>query len=511
MTDHKDVSVALVAQSALALASQIKQQHLSAEALLQACYDQIEAHEGDVGAFLSLNKDSAFEQAQAVDAKAKAGDALPLLAGVPIGIKDNLSVTGTKTTCASKMLANYVAPYDATVVKKLKTNGLPLLGKTNLDEFAMGSSTENSAFQLTKNPWDLERVPGGSSGGSAACVAAGMAPLALGSDTGGSVRLPASFCGLVGLKPTYGLVSRYGLVAYASSLDQVSPFARTVSDVAALLQVIAGVDEADMTSFSAPKVLPDYVASTSVEGFEAQCQGKPLRVGVIQELVDEAATQPEVSEAFNQTLALLEQAGACVVPVSITAIKEAIAAYYIIAPAEASSNLARFDGVRYGHRTTEPVANVQEMYRKTRAEGFGTEVKRRIMLGTFALSSGYYDAYYGKAQATRQLLKQSFDKAFADVDVLICPTCPTTAFKLGEKTADPITMYLTDVATIPVNLVGIPAISVPAGFDKAGLPIGVQLMAPRWQEPRLLAVASHVERLVGLSNLLPTSMSASSL
>jgi aspartyl-tRNA(Asn)/glutamyl-tRNA(Gln) amidotransferase subunit A len=505
----KGIPMSTALPTALELASAIATGSQSACAILDEQFARIEAHDGQIQAFLSLNKEQAYATAQGVDDTVKAGNAstLPLLAGVPIAIKDNLNVTGTKTTCASKMLESYVSPYDATVISKIKAHHMPIVGKTNLDEFAMGSSCEKSAFHPSYNPWNTACVPGGSSGGSAACVSAGMVTLSLGSDTGGSVRQPASLCGIVGLKPTYGLVSRYGLVAFASSLDQVSPFARTVEDTAAILQVIAGKDAHDMTS-SAPSVLPDYVASAKNGSLASQLAGKRLRVGIVEGFEGEgiqAGTQKAVTEA----IARFEGLGADIKRISLTGFKEAIAAYYIIATAEASSNLARFDGVRYGLSEREGVENVYDMFSKTRAKGFGAEVKRRILLGSFALSAGYYDAYYGKAQLARKVLAQSFNQAWQDVDVLICPTSPSVAFKLGEKNDDPISMYLSDVATIPANLVGIPALSLPCGFDEAtGLPIGLQLMTPAWEEEKLLAIAFAFQEAVALKNLVPPAFQA---
>jgi aspartyl-tRNA(Asn)/glutamyl-tRNA(Gln) amidotransferase subunit A len=499
--------------TALELAAAIRSGQTTATAVAKAQFEHIKTNDPSVKAFISLNEEQALETAAAVDAKVQAGegDSLPLLAGVPIGIKDNLNVTGTRTTCASKMLETYVSPYDATVIERIKAHYMPIVGKANMDEFAMGSSCEKSAFFPTKNPWDLACVPGGSSGGSAACVASGMVPLSLGSDTGGSVRQPASLCGIVGLKPTYGLVSRYGLVAFASSLDQVSPFARTVEDAAAILQIIAGKDVHDMTSSSAPEPLPNYVNSASEAGFQALFASSKLRVGVV-EGFDGEGIQPGTQAAMAQAIQLFETMGADVKRVSITGFKEAIAAYYIIATAEASSNLSRFDGVRYGLSERENVSNVYDMFAQTRAKGFGSEVKRRILLGAFALSAGYYDAYYGKAQLARKVLAHSFDAAWQDVDVLICPTSPSVAFKLGEKNADPISMYLSDISTIPVNLVGIPAISLPCGFDEAtGLPIGLQIMSPRWDEAKLLAVSYAFQQAVGLKNLVPKAFDASTL
>lgn len=500
-------AASLLSNSALTLATRLQQGEVTAQALVDAVFQQLGAHDERLGAFLSHSPDRARATARRVDEQRKAGQSLPLLAGVPIAVKDNIAVTGAPTTCASRMLAQYRSPFDATVVRLLEAHGLPIVGKTNLDEFAMGSSTENSAFQPTRNPWDDGRVPGGSSGGSAVAVASGMVPLSLGSDTGGSVRQPAALCGIVGYKPTYGLVSRYGLVAFASSLDQISPFARTVGDVAALLDVIVAQDPNDSTSVAMPGSDRDATTAAATPNRFLEATRRPverLRVGVIAEL-DGQGMQPAVQAAFADTLdRLAQQSGVTVETVSIAAIREAISAYYIIAPAEASSNLARFDGVRYGHRTERRVDNVYDMFRKTRAEGFGPEVKRRIMLGTFALSAGYYDAYYGKAQQARFLLAQSFAKAFESFDVLVCPTSPTTAFALGDKTDDPISMYLNDVATIPVNLAGLCAVSLPCGQDEAGLPIGLQLVAPRFADERLLQAAAFVETLLGrYANQLP--------
>lgn len=481
--------------SALALHEQIKNGERTAQSLVEETFQRIDAIDSKVGAFNSLTRNLALETAEAVDQKVKSGEPLPLLAGVPLAVKDNINVTGYPTTCSSKILDGYVSPYDATVTTKLKQHMLPIVGKTNLDEFAMGSSTENSALGITRNPWDLERVPGGSSGGSAAVVASSQTLLSLGSDTGGSVRQPAALCGLVGMKPTYGLVSRYGLVAFASSLDQISPFARNVKDTAAILQVIAGFDHRDSTSLK--QTIPNYLESIE----------KPvskLRIGIINEL-DGTGMQPEVSESFQQALETFKNMGAEIQTFSIPSIQYAVASYYIIATAEASSNLARFDGVRYGLRVEGE--DIYNTYCKTRAQGFGPEVKRRIMLGTFSLSSGYYDAYYGKAQKVRKLLKMEFDQAWQQVDVLICPTSPTTAFKIGEKANDPVSMYLSDIATIPVNLVGIPSINIPCGFDNQKLPIGLQLMGPHLSEETLFKVAYAFEQATGLMNLSPAELS----
>jgi aspartyl-tRNA(Asn)/glutamyl-tRNA(Gln) amidotransferase subunit A len=481
--------------SALALHEQIKNGERSAVSLVEETYQRIETVDKKVGAFNALTRELAIKTAEIVDQKAKAGEPLPLLAGVPLALKDNINVSGYATTCSSKILEGYVSPYDATVTGKLKQHLLPIVGKTNLDEFAMGSSTENSALHITRNPWDLDRVPGGSSGGSAAAVASSQTLLSLGSDTGGSVRQPAALCGLVGIKPTYGLVSRYGLVAFASSLDQISPFARNVKDTAAILQVIAGFDHRDSTSLK--QTIPSYLETID----------KPLpklKIGIINEL-DGTGMQPEVSAAFQQALETFKNMGAEIQTFSIPSIQYAVASYYIIATAEASSNLARFDGVRYGLRVEGE--DIYNTYCKTRAQGFGPEVKRRIMLGTFSLSSGYYDAYYGKAQKIRKLLKMEFDRAWQQVDVLICPTSPTTAFKIGEKANDPVSMYLSDIATIPVNLVGIPAISIPCGFDHQKLPIGLQILGPHLSEERLFQVAHAFEQATGLLNLTPAELS----
>ena len=444
----------------------------------------IEAREGEVNAFLHLDADAVRAQAAEVDAKVAAGEDPGPLAGVPVVIKDNLCTIDAPTTCASHILEGWRPPYDATVVERLRNAGAVLVGKANLDEFAMGSSTENSAYGPTRNPVDTSKVPGGSSGGSAAAVAAGFAPLSLGSDTGGSIRQPAAFCGVVGLKPTYGLVSRYGLVAFASSLDQVGPFAAKVSDAAALLQAIAGHDPMDSTSLEVE--LPDYVAACS-----AGVSGK--RVGIVKEFVD--GCDPEVAARVREAASQLEAAGATVVEISIPELALGLSAYYLLAPAEASSNLARYDGVRYGARVA--AADTPAMMTATRTQGFGDEVKRRIMLGTYALSAGYYDAYYARAQRVRTLIIDAFNRAYDGLDLLVGATTPTTAFGFGDKVGDPMSMYLSDVCTIPTNLAGHPAISVPCGTDGAGLPIAVQLLAPALGEPALLAAAAVIEAAQG--------------
>lgn len=456
---------------------------ISALELTEATFERINEVEDKVEAFNCLTKDTAVETAKKVDEKIARGEELPLLAGIPLALKDNMNLIGYPTTASSKILENFISPYNATVVEKLLNNLVPIVGKANLDEFAMGSSTENSAFRKTKNPWDLNKVPGGSSGGSAASVAACEATLSLGSDTGGSIRLPGSFCGIIGMKPTYGRVSRYGLIAFASSLDQIGPFARTVEDAATLLQVISGHDPKDSTSLEVP-----------VEDFTATLNNdiKGMKIGYIKELFDEGISE-DVQKALQNTIDTYKSLGAEIKEISLPYLKYSIGIYYIIATAEASSNLARFDGVKYGYRT-QGAKTLMEMYTKTRAEGFGPEVKRRIMLGTYALSSGYYDAYYKKAQQLRALVKQDFDRAFKEVDLLISPTCPNTAFEFGSKTEDPLAMYLTDIATITANLAGIPGISVPVGFDKTGMPIGLQILAPVLQEARLFNASYKLEQ-----------------
>jgi aspartyl-tRNA(Asn)/glutamyl-tRNA(Gln) amidotransferase subunit A len=405
------------------------------------------------------------------------------LAGIPLAIKDNIITRGIKTTCSSRMLENFIPPYDATVVERLKQAGAVFAGKTNLDEFAMGSSTETSYMGTTKNPWDLERIPGGSSGGSAAAVAADECIAAIGSDTGGSIRQPASHCGVVGMKPTYGRVSRYGLVAFASSLDQIGPITKDVTDCALLMNVLCGHDSRDSTSVNVP--VPDFTATLTGDI-------KGLRIGIPAEYFVEGI-QPEVDQAVRQAIALLESQGASLREVSLPHTDYAVATYYILATAEASSNLVRYDGVKYGYRCTD-ASNLMEMYRMTRAQGFGLEVKRRIMLGTYALSAGYYDAYYRKAQQVRTLVKNDFDQVFSECDVLITPTSPTTAFRIGEKVDNPLQMYLSDILTISVNLAGIPGISIPCGFDKAGLPIGLQILGRHFDEESLIRTAYAYEQ-----------------
>jgi len=455
----------------------------SAVEITQEALDRIQALEPKLHSFLCVTADRALSQAQAVDAKIAAKEEIGLLAGIPIGIKDNLCTQGIPTTCGSKILENFIPPYESTVTQKLAQAGAVMVGKTNLDEFAMGSSTENSAYQVTANPWDLSRVPGGSSGGSAAAVASQECTIALGSDTGGSIRQPASFCGVVGLKPTYGLVSRFGLVAFASSLDQIGPFGRTVEDAAILLEAIAGYDPKDSTSLKVE--IPNYASALKPDL-------KQLRIGVIQETFGEGLDSV-VEQAVTKAIAQLQNLGAEIQTISCPRFRYGLPTYYIIAPSEASANLARYDGVKYGWRASDS-ENLLDMYTHTRATGFGAEVKRRIMVGTYTLSAGYYDAYYLKAQKVRTLIKQDFERAFEQVDVLVCPTSPTTAFEAGEKTSDPLSMYLNDLMTIPVNLAGLPGLSLPCGFDEKGLPIGMQLIGKVLREDQLLQVAYAYEQ-----------------
>lgn len=453
----------------------------SAVELTQTYLDRIRAYDGKVKAYITVTEDEALQAAQAADDRRRSGEDGSLL-GLPLAVKDVLVTEGVETTCASKILKGYIPPYTATSVQRLFDAGAVLLGKTNTDEFAMGSSTENSAFFTTRNPWGLEHVPGGSSGGSAAAVAARLAPVALGTDTGGSVRLPASYCGVVAIKPTYGRISRYGLVAFASSLDSVGTFGQTVKDAASALQVMAGHDFRDSTSLNAP--VPDYMQDID-KGI------KGLRIGIPKEFFG-SGIQPEVEEAVRTAISQLEQLGATIKEVTLPNTEYAIATYYLIATAEASSNLARYEGVRFGVREDKPT--LWDTYRTTRGEGFGPEVKRRIMLGTYALSSGYYDAYYLQAQKVRTLLRHDYDTAFEEVDVLVGPTAPSTAFKIGEKVNDPLEMYLSDIFTVTANMVGICAMSVPCGFDNAQLPIGLQIIAPSLQEGIMMRVGNAYEQ-----------------
>jgi aspartyl-tRNA(Asn)/glutamyl-tRNA(Gln) amidotransferase subunit A len=476
----------LTRQEASVLAQAIKDGEVSAQEVTQAHLDRIAAVDDRVHAFLQVTGASALAAAAAVDAKRAAGEPLGPLAGVPLALKDVLTMKGVPTTCGSRVLEGWRPPYDSTVVERLRAADIVILGKTNMDEFAMGSSTEHSAYGPTHNPWDLERIPGGSGGGSAAAIAAFEAPLAIGTDTGGSIRQPAAVTGTVGVKPTYGGVSRYGLVALASSLDQAGPCARTVLDTALLHAAIAGHDPRDSTSIDSP--VPDVVAAAQ----RADVRG--LRIGLVKELSGEGY-QAGVSQRFAEAVKILEGLGAEVVEVSCPHFDYALGAYYLILPSEASSNLAKFDGMRYGLRVGDDGANsVEQVMALTRAAGFGAEVKRRIMIGTYALSSGYYDAYYGQAQKVRTLITRDFNSAFEKVDVLISPTAPTTAFKIGEKVDDPIAMYLNDIATIPVNLAGNAAMSLPIGLaPEDGLPVGLQIMAPPLADDRLYLVGSALE------------------
>ncbi len=467
---------------ALTLADEVRAGRRSALEIVEAHLQAIERHDAELHAFLTVLGDAARAAAAEVDRQVADGTDPGPLAGVPVALKDNLCTRGQATSCASRILAGWLPPYDATVVERLRSAGAVVVGKTNLDEFAMGSSTESSAFGPTRNPHDLGRVPGGSSGGSAAAVAAGLVPLALGSDTGGSIRQPAALCGVVGMKPTYGAVSRYGLVAFASSLDQIGPLARSVADAAVLFDVIAGHDERDSTS------LPEGPAPC-LPALGRGVQG--LRVGLVDELVGAEGMDPAVQERVRQAAEALAAAGAQVQPVSVPELRVALPAYYLLAPAEASSNLSRYDGVRYGLRVEGDTVEV--MNGATRAAGFGAEVKRRIMLGTYALSAGYYDAYYGQAQKVRTIILAALDAAYGHVDVLLGATTPTAAFALGAKVDDPLAMYLNDVCTIPSNLAGHPAISVPFGTDAAGLPVGVQVLAPALGEPTMFQVAAALE------------------
>jgi len=488
--------------SATALLGELRSGNCSSAELTRACLDQVDRHDEKIGAFLRVDAEGAIARAESIDQQRAAGTPLGPLAGLPVAIKDILCTRDVPTTCGSRMLETYCPPYNATVIDRLEQAGAVLLGRTNMDEFGMGSSTENSAYQLTRNPWDLERIPGGSSGGSAACLASSMVPLSIGTDTGGSIRQPAALCGVVGVKPSYGRVSRYGLVAYASSLDQVGPLARTVEDAALLLEVIAGHDSRDSTS--APVEVPRYSETVSqpLEG---------LRIGLVKEHFGEGLDN-EIAAAIQEAIRVYEALGATIQEISMPHAGYGVATYYIIAPCEASSNLARYDGVHYGYRT-ETQAMLQEleneraqlpadadqesldsalvrMYRRSRAEGLGEEVKRRIMLGTYALSEGYYDAYYLKALKVRRLIRGDYDAAFGQVDVIAGPVTSSPAFRCGEKTDDPLSMYLEDLYTVTANLAGVAGISLPCGFTQHGLPIGLQLQAAPFQEERLLRAAA---------------------
>ncbi len=464
------------------LQKKIKAGETTASEIAVSVFRRIEEVEASVHAYITLMKEAAFEQAVAADDLIKKGE-IKELTGIPIALKDILCTRGIRTTCGSRMLSNFIPPYDATVVERLRNAGAIFTGKANMDEFAMGSSNETSYFGITKNPWDLERIPGGSSGGSASAVAADECIASLGSDTGGSIRQPAALCGVVGMKPTYGRVSRFGLIAFASSLDQIGPFTKDVEDCAIMMNAVAGYDPRESTSV--PEQVPDYrqFLSRGIEGW---------KVGVPEEYFVKGI-DPEVEAAVRKAIETLEGLGARCIPISLPHTEYCLAVYYIVAPAEASSNLARYDGVKYGYRARSG-SDLLDMYKKTRSEGFGPEVKRRIMLGTYVLSSGYYDAYYKKASQVRGLIKRDFDEAFQMCDAIITPTSPTPAFKIGEKTDDPMQMYLSDIFTISANLAGIPGLSVPCGFTKSGLPIGVQFLAGHFAEGKLLQIASAYEK-----------------
>ena len=471
----------------------LENKKVSSKELTESVIERISNTDSKVESYITNTFDYALETAKAVDEKIAKGEKLAPLEGVPMAIKDNICTKDIKTTCASKMLENFVPPYDAFVAKKIKAINAPMLGKLNMDEFAMGSSTENSYFKKTKNPYDLERVPGGSSGGSAAAVSADMAMYALGSDTGGSIRQPASFCGVVGLKPTYGLVSRFGLVAFASSLDQIGPLTKDVRDSALVLNLISGHDEMDSTSLDVGST--DY---TSELGKDI----KGLKIGVVKEYFGDGIDE-EVKQKVLDAIKLYEQLGAEVEYFSMNTSKYALPAYYIISSAEASSNLARYDGIKYGYRA-ENFEDLIDLYRKTRSEGFGKEVKRRIMLGTYALSSGYYDAYYKKAQQVRTIIRNDFEAAFGKYDVILTPTSPVTSFKIGEKVTDPMQMYLSDICTVSINIAGLPAISLPCGFDGKNLPVGMQLIGNSFAEKTILKAAYAYEQSAGFVNSRPS-------
>ena len=471
----------------------IKDGSFTAVEVITSLFERIKTIDPKVKSYLKLCEKEALDKAKIVDKKIANNEPVGALAGVPIAIKDNICIDGITTTCASKMLEDFVPPYNATVIEKLLKEDTIIVGKTNMDEFAMGSSTENSAFQVTKNPWDLERVPGGSSGGSAACVAAGLAPISLGSDTGGSIRQPAAFCGVVGLKPTYGLVSRFGLIAFGSSLDQIGPFAKSVKDAALTLQVIQGDDKLDSTT-NKDNIHTEYLP-TLADGV------KGMKVAVPKEFF-KSALDDEIKDSLLNTIELLKSLGAEVTEISLPITEEGLSAYYIISSAEASSNLARFDGIRYGYRPKE-FSSVDELMLKSRTEAFGPEVKRRIMLGTYALSSGYYDAYYNRAQKLKKKIKEEFKKVFEEYDVILSPTSPTLPFKCGEKISDPLQMYLADIYTININLAGIPAISLPVSKSKSGLPIGLQILGPHFGEEKIFKVAYAIEQEVKITTLAP--------
>ena len=464
------------------IASKIKNKEVSIKEVLDSIYARIDEVEKKVDAYITLNKEEAYKKAELLQQRLDNGEDVGVLGGVPIAIKDNICTKGLKTTCASRMLENFVPVYNATVVERLEEQGAIILGKTNMDEFAMGSSTESSYMKKTKNPWNVEHVPGGSSGGSAVSVSADMAYAALGSDTGGSIRQPASYCSVVGLKPTYGLISRFGLIAYASSLDQIGPFGKTVEDTAIMLNVISGYDKKDTTSANIEK--KDYTKALEKDVSN-------MKIGVPRTFVKDGIDE-DVKKSYEEAIETFKSEGATIVDVNLDYAKYSLATYYIIATAEASSNLGRYDGIRYGHRASD-FEDLEDLYKKSRTEGFGDEVKRRIMLGTYVLSSGYYDAYYKRAQCVRTLIINEFKKAFECCDVIVIPTAPHTAFKFGEKTDSPLQMYLEDIYTVPVNVAGLPAISIPAGFDKNDMPIGLQIIANSFEEEKLFKAAYTFE------------------
>ena len=463
---------------------EIESKNSSVKELVIDFLNNIDNLNPQINAFTTITKEKAVLQAESIDKQISDNSKLPLLSGIPISIKDNICTEGIVTSCSSNMLRNFVAPYESTVTDNLWKEGAICLGKTNLDEFAMGSSTETSAFGVTSNPWDTSRVPGGSSGGSAASVAAGLSLASIGSDTGGSIRQPASFCGVVGLKPTYGRVSRWGLIAFASSLDQIGPITNTVSDAAEILSIISGNDPFDSTSLDLP--VPDYISNLnkSIKG---------LKIGIIKECLDHPGLDSEVKKSVEKSIKRFQSLGAEIIDISCPRFNDGIATYYVIAPSEASANLARYDGVKYGYRSSG-TDNLSDMTSQSRSEGFGDEVQRRILIGTYALSAGYSDAYYKKAQKVRTLIKNDFDKAFEIVDILLSPTCPTTAFLKGDYSNDPLSMYLSDLLTVPVNLAGLPAITIPCGFDNKGLPIGLQLIGNVLQEEKILNAAHIYEK-----------------
>ena len=461
----------------------LKNKEISSRELTRAVLDRIAAVDDKIDAFITVSRELALQQADQADAIIAGGNSSPLT-GIPLGIKDLMCTRNLATTCGSKILESFVPPYDATVIRKLKEAGAVTVGKLNMDEFAMGSSTENSGFKITRNPWDRSRIPGGSSGGSAAAVAADMCLAALGSDTGGSIRQPASHCGVVGLKPTYGRVSRFGLVAFASSLDQIGPLTKNVTDCAHMMNVIAGYDKSDSTSV--PRAVPDYTAA-----LDGDLRG--VKIGIPDELSATEGLDPSVLSCINDAVEVLENLGAKRVNVTLPHTEYAVAVYYVIAPSEASSNLARYDGVKYGFRSPDH-ADLMNMYRRTRSRGFGPEVQRRIIIGTYCLSAGYYDAYYGKASQVRTLIRQDFNKAFETCDVILCPVAPTAAFRIGDNVDDPLTMYLSDIFTLSANLAGIPGMSVPCGFSSENLPVGLQIMGSHFNEEMLLKVAYGFEQ-----------------